>query len=93
MSEGPDPVVRFFAGALMAVGGLIAALCGTCTAGFVLFSVYEAVRYPIGAGALASNFAIFAIVGGLPTLIGVLLFRAGWRRFRPRATTRGNGLE
>lgn len=77
-------MVRFFAAALMAAGGLIAGLCGTCTAGFVAFSLFDALRYPGGAGALLPALMMFAIVGGVPTLIGVLVFRAGWRRFRPQ---------
>jgi MFS superfamily sulfate permease-like transporter len=61
----PDPYVG---AAMMAVGGLIAALFGGCTLMIVANSPNSAVT-PL-------------ILGGIPTLLGALLFRAGFRVFR-----------
>lgn len=81
MSDWRDPVRRFLGGFLMAAGALIAGLCGTCSAAYVVVGVTEALRYPDGAG-MAVSLGAVALVGGVPTLVGVLLFRAGWRHFR-----------
>jgi hypothetical protein len=85
----PSPELKFIGGALMAVGGLIAALCGTCTLIFAGASVMDSFRNP---GDLLSILLLVGIVGGLPTLIGVLLFRWGRRLRRPTAPTRGGDL-
>jgi hypothetical protein len=61
-------VQRFFANALMAVGGLIALLCGGCTTIVLAFTV---ANVAIG--------MIVLVVGGLPTAIGVGLFVIGRR--------------
>lgn len=81
----PDPVGRFFGGALMAVGGLIALLCGTCTGFFMILSAVSMAQYPsaMSLGSILSGLLLYLLVGGLPTLIGVFLFRIGLRRFRP----------
>lgn len=81
----PDPVGRFFGGALMAVGGLIAALCGACTGFFMIMSVVSMMQYPaaMSAGAILTGLMLYGLVGGLPTLIGVFIFRMGLKRFRP----------
>jgi hypothetical protein len=61
-----SPEDRSYGAFLMAIGGLMAGLCGACTlASFRTF----------GAG-------LPLIVGGIPALLGVVLFRAGFRRYR-----------
>lgn len=79
----PSPELKFIGAALMAVGGLIAALCGTCTVLFAGASIMDSFRHP---GDLISILLLVGVVGGLPTLIGVLLFRWG-RRLRTPAST------
>jgi MFS superfamily sulfate permease-like transporter len=63
--RGPDPYVG---AAMMAVGGLIAALFGGCTLMIVANS--------------PKNTLMPLILGAIPTLLGVLLIRAGFRLFR-----------
>jgi hypothetical protein len=67
-----NAVQRFFGHVLMAVGGLIALLCGGCTVVF------------LGMAAQTGNVATFAtlgtaalVIGGLPTAVGVGLFVLG----------------
>jgi predicted benzoate:H+ symporter BenE len=68
-----DPVGKFFAGAVIAVGALIFGLCGLCTAGFLVASAVS----PGGAG-LAS----MALIGAIPTGIGFLVLRFGLAMYR-----------
>jgi hypothetical protein len=81
MSEA-SPVQKFFGAGLMAVGGLMAALCGTCTL-FFLVSAADNLRYPGGVVTAVGLGLLSALVGGLPTAAGFLLARWGWRLFRP----------
>jgi hypothetical protein len=83
----PDPVQRFFGAALMAVGALIAVLCGLCTvayAGVALIAMamntsnLQLLLSGVFGGAL-----LVAVVGGTPTVAGILLFRWGRRLWRP----------
>ena len=62
-------VTRFIGAALMAIGGLIAGLCGLCTVGFLIAGVSS----PGGDGLIP----LALVIGGIPTAIGVLLFVAG----------------
>ena len=72
----PDPTRAFFGAALMAVGALIAGLCGLCTVGFLLVSLFS----PGGSGV-----AVLAIpIGGIPTGLGLLLFWGGKSLRKPR---------
>jgi len=67
--EPHDPTRRFFGWLLLLVGGLIATLCGLCTAVF-----FVAGLIPHG----DTSFTILSVfVGGIPTAIGVGLFVAG----------------
>ena len=86
--SGYDPVRRFLAGALMAVGGLIAGLCGTCTAATLGFGVVDAFGGSTGVGDLLGAAVFLALIGGVPTLLGVLIFRAGLRRLPRRRASR-----
>ena len=87
-----DASRRFFASLLMAVGGLIAILCGGCTAFFLgtaIFALFAAGGEGASTPLVPGLTAIF--VGGLPTALGVALFLWGRRmKRRPDAQSRGN---
>lgn len=79
----PDPVMRFFGGLLIAVGGSLTVLCGGCTLVFAGGSMVGAIGN-VQFGDLAYWLLLIAFIGGLPTLIGVRLFFWGQRLYRPR---------
>lgn len=82
--DGPGPVQKFFGGALMAVGGLIAALCGLCTLGVIGFGVVDTLTGgPIDD--LVGGAVIVMFIGGIPTAIGLLLLFWGRRLYAPPA--------
>lgn len=75
---------RFFGGLLMATGGMIATLCGSCTLWAGALTILSSIpnfnaRY---LQILVVSFGLVAIFGGLPTAVGVLLFRNGRRLYR-----------
>jgi hypothetical protein len=81
---GGNPVGQFFGVLLIAVGALIATLCGLCTLVFIGTSF-------AGAGsdraAALSGIPIFLLIGGTPTAfgailiwLGILMVRRGRRR-------------
>jgi hypothetical protein len=79
-SDGGRAIAKLFGALLMAAGGLIAGLCGLCSAVF-LFSI--AASDPGGVSGMAM---VALIVGGIPIAVGVGLFMAGrkvWRGPRP----------
>ena len=67
----PGPVQRFFGAALMAVGFLIMALCGLCSACGVVIGLTDD-TFKGG-----DMIAMVLIVGGVPFLIGLGVFFAG----------------
>jgi hypothetical protein len=69
----PDPVARFFGGALLAIGFLMMALCGGCGVVFLLFYLVDGLAHPNDLPLAL----IPILVGGLPALIGLGLFRWG----------------
>jgi hypothetical protein len=74
-------VGAFFGALLMAVGGLIAALSGMCTAYFVLGSLFDGGNSGnVFAGADVLLLAL--VVGGIPIGIGVLMFLGGRALYR-----------
>lgn len=82
-----DRLTRFVAGALVAVGGLMVLLCGSCTLVFGGGGLVSLIR---GEDAGLSTFilAIAVIVGGLPTAAGAVLLVNGWKSWqanRPRS--------
>lgn len=78
---------RFAGGCLMAVGGLIATLCGLCTALFVIGPIWYALS---SGGAFAWPLsAIGLVIGGIPTAIGVVLFVLGLRMIRRAGSSPG----
>jgi hypothetical protein len=73
-------VAKLFGALLMAVGGLIAGLCGLCSAGVL------AITFSNGAGGIGPSMMLALIFGGPPILIGVGLFlwgRSLWRGPKP----------
>ncbi|HEY1753317.1 MAG TPA: hypothetical protein VGG29_18820 [Caulobacteraceae bacterium] len=84
--ERPRPVDRFFGWLLIAVGALLALLCGACTLTLWGVAIYGMLQTP-GAdalGAAANLFFLVAFIGGVPTVGGVLLIWAGWRVGHPK---------
>ena len=80
--SGPDRRQdRFFGALLMAIGGLIAGLCGSCTATFLISALGNLSAYP---GDSLGLMALVLVVGVMPTILGLLVFRAGLRRYRGR---------
>ena len=89
MSEQrPDPTRRFFGGLLMAVGGLITVLCGGCSLVFAGGSIVGAIGSSGQLRDLPSWLLLVAVIGGLPTLIGIGLFIWGRRLYRPPKSLR-----
>ena len=76
MSDPGVSVVRFFGAILMAVGGLVAVLCGGCTAIAVGLGVYE-IAVGKARGEDFGLIVMFLIFGGVPFVVGAGLFLAG----------------
>lgn len=77
-------VTRLFGALLMAVGGMMAGLCGLCSAGVVALSGAN------GVGGVAPAMMLVLIFGGPPIVVGVALFiwgRSMWRGPRPSNST------
>ncbi|MGH6909146.1 MAG: hypothetical protein ACREEG_03090 [Phenylobacterium sp.] len=81
MTQPADPLERFMGAAIMAVGLLIALLCGTCTAYFTIGSLR-------GMGNQTGVILMALLLGGTPTLIGVAMFRYGLNLFRGKPALR-----
>jgi|HubBroStandDraft_1064217.scaffolds.fasta_scaffold00252_20 hypothetical protein len=89
VQAGPIPTAeqKFVGALLMAVGGLMATLCGLCTLGFVGLTIVDTVSagtrqdFVVGFGV----FVLFAcLIGGVPTLFGAIIFYGGWKMRNPR---------
>ena len=72
----------------MAVGGLIAALCGACTVVFTVTSLTTQGEFS-GPGMLP----LILPLGGIPTVLGGLIAWGGWRIFRPKRALKAPTLE
>ncbi len=83
-SPSPSPVQRFFGALLMVVGGLMAALCGSCGALFLVAGLATLSSSGDGQVFLMGGL----IMGGIPALIGFGLFAWGraLRREPPRSS-------
>jgi hypothetical protein len=79
--SGGNPVVKLFGAMLMAIGGLIATLCGLCSLGFMGFGVFGAFSQGGGVSAL-SMIPIALLAGAIPVGIGVALFVVGRGLYR-----------
>ncbi len=79
---------RFVGMLLMAAGGLLALLCGLCTAVFSVGFIVSATdgRYPTQ----LSPLLLPLIIGGVPTAAGVTLFWVGLNIFRDGRRRRGH---
>jgi predicted benzoate:H+ symporter BenE len=77
-----DPLEMFLAAAQMAAGALIFGLCGACTLRFLGTSLVTMVLDPSLAVGALTGLAMVAVVGGLPTAIGFLIMRGGYRWYR-----------
>lgn len=74
----------FLTGALIAAGGLMVALCGTCTVAFAGPAVWAIATHRNDY--MAPVVIMFAaVLGGIPTLIGALMLRSGLKRHRAGA--------
>ena len=81
-SKSDSPVRWFFGGLLMAVGFLMAALSGLCSAGVVILT---AVGGKSDHNAFLFALGVVALFGGPPILLGGLLYIVG-------RLLRGSGL-
>lgn len=73
-------MAKLFGALLMTAGGLIAGLCGLCSAGVLIMTVAD------GANGIGSSILLALIFGGPPIVIGLGLFlwgRSLWRGPRP----------
>ena len=69
-------VAKLFGALLMAVGGLMAGLCGLCSAGVVIITISD------GGNGIGSSMMLALIFGGPPIVVGIGLFlwgRSLWR--------------
>ena len=84
--QQPSAMPVFFSLVLMAVGGMMVALCGSCTFVFLGQMALSAITYPRSVADSGAAFYVILIlaVGGIPTAIGVLIFRSGWMGYRQR---------
>jgi hypothetical protein len=67
---------------LMVVGALIMALCGLCSLGVVGYSIYQALRFPMGFTGMIGMFPLVGIFGGVPIAIGFGVFALGRALYR-----------
>ncbi len=72
-------LVRLWGALLVTVGAIVAATCGGCTALFVFAILADAVSRG-NTGDL--GMLVLSLLGLIPTVIGLLLFRAGMARLR-----------
>jgi len=66
--------MQFLGGCLMALGALMATLCGLCTAGFMFAAFKSSGGQPLG--------ILTMVIGGVPTVAGVVLLIVGWGMIR-----------
>jgi hypothetical protein len=71
-----DPVGRLFGAFLMAIGGLMALLCGGCSLSIAAAMIGSAIAHPRLASELGV-LPVFLLIGGLPAALGVYIFRVG----------------
>jgi len=76
----PPPGSSFVYGGMIAVGALLATLCGGCTLYFGGTTVSRMLTSHVDSGLTWVVFAL--LVGGLPTLGGLILVREGLRGLR-----------
>jgi hypothetical protein len=97
--SNPEPesadraIVRFFGLMLMAVGGMIALLCGLCSLASLAAMLSSTIALALrpgslgsgpGLGALFIGLPFVLVMGGVPTAVGVVVFIVGRGLWRPR---------
>ena len=79
---------EYLGGALMAVGGLMAGLSGLCTAYFAIrYHPFGLTRDAYAMGVMFSGLVGMLLLGGLPFLLGLMIFRVGRRLSRASRPT------
>lgn len=74
---------EYLAGAIMAVGGLIAGLSGLCTLyTAVVFHPFVLPRGDYASGLMFSGLIAMLLIGGIPFTLGLMILRAGIRLYR-----------
>ncbi len=68
-----NPSGRFLGGLLMAIGGLMAGLCGLCSVAVLAMMGSS----PGDSGAVAMGLLMVAVVGGGPLAVGAVIFIVG----------------
>ncbi len=90
MTETPNPVGRFFGGLLMAVGGLIAVTSGLCTLVLTVAGVGSNLSDPSASITVLTDGLPFVLgIGGVPFVIGLVMYLAGRRLYRRSKATPG----
>lgn len=88
MTDAPSPTRRFFGALLMAIGGLMAVLCGGCGATFIVVALVTMFTATAQDAPMLAGMGL--VIGGVPAAMGVGLFWVG-RRMRgeaPRPTAK-----
>lgn len=84
----PDTAQKLLGAALMVVGGLLAVLCAIGTLGVIGVAVISmfanSTNLPLILTGVFSGFLAVAIFGGLPIVLGILIFRWGRGLYRDR---------
>jgi len=95
MSDPDRPGQRIVGAMLMAVGGMVAALCGLCSALFLAQTIPHVLDGRPGElepQSIPDAIVTVALVGGIPVLIGAGLFWLGWRLYRGPRPPRSAGV-
>lgn len=90
MAQRRDPLLAFIGGAIMGIGALVASLCGACTLLFGSGVLFDAMAGRGGGDGFQIDLPTVAIIGGVPTAIGLGLFFGGRSLYRSGAKP-GNG--
>lgn len=79
-----SPPNTFVGWLLVAFGGLMALLCGSCTLGFWGVGIYAFASEPSpqSGSALLMLLVYVALLGGLPAAAGGFVFWTGWKMVR-----------
>lgn len=77
MSDPGVSVIRFFGAILMAIGGLLAVLCGGCTTIFVGIALWEVFSGQTRGEDMQIILFSALFLGGIPIVVGAVLFFAG----------------
>ncbi len=74
---------KFFGGLMMAIGAIVTLTCGGCTIALIATGMPELLKeISRGQFGMLASLPIL-LIGIVPALVGVLIFRAGLSQFRP----------